>query len=184
MPPRPPPIFPIRIVPSPMWLALPPRHYFSNAILICTANFTNISMSSWTWQKLWNLLTINFKYKYFHNFGHGFIFKCIYLHDWKYEKWLLKNVFVKLAHPWHDLILIHYVEQPPNKFSPICHEKLLKKGPSILYGGHYALAPLENHVAVYAPSIFARKCRLRLVNILILAKKREQQNRSVVWGII
>ena len=30
---------------------------------------------------------------------------CISLHDWKNEKWLLKNVFVKLPHPWHDLII-------------------------------------------------------------------------------
>ena len=38
-------------------------------------------------------------------------------------------------------------------------------------GGHYALAPLENHVKIYAPYTFARKCRLKLVNILNLAKK-------------
>ena len=30
-------------------------------------------------------------------------------------------------------------------------------------GGHHALAPLESHVGVYAPSIFARKGRLKLV---------------------
>ena len=38
-------------------------------------------------------------------------------------------------------------------------------------GGHLALAPLENLVGVYAPTIFARKCRLRLVNIWNLGKK-------------
>ena len=38
-------------------------------------------------------------------------------------------------------------------------------------GGHYALAPLENDVGVYAHSTFARKCRLKLVNILNLAKQ-------------
>ena len=38
-------------------------------------------------------------------------------------------------------------------------------------GEHYALAPLENQLALFAPSTFARKCRLKLVNILNLAKK-------------
>ena len=56
------------------------------------------------------------------------------------------------------------------KLSLIYHEKLLEKDPSILYGGrHYPLATLGNHVGVYAPSIFARKCRLKLANILNLA---------------
>ena len=45
---------------------------------------------------------------------------------------------------------------PPNKLSFICQKKLLEKGP---YRGQYALAPLENHVGIYIPSIFARKCR-------------------------
>ena len=143
-----------------------------------------MSRSSWAWYKLWNPLTINFKYKYFHNFGQSFIFKFIYLHEWKNEKWLLKNVFVKRPHPWHNLILILHVEQPPNKLSAICHEKLLKKGPSILYGGHYALALLGNRVGVYTPSMFARKCRLILANTLNLEKKIVWQSRSVVWSII
>ena len=38
-------------------------------------------------------------------------------------------------------------------------------------GDIYALSLLENQVVVYAPSIFASKYRLRLVNILNLAKK-------------
>ena len=66
--------------------------------------------------------------------------------------------------------LIFHVLQLPNILYPICHEKLLKKGPSILYGGHYALAPLENHVGIYAPSILLKKCR-QLVNILNLARR-------------
>ena len=37
-------------------------------------------------------------------------------------------------------------------------------------GEHYTLAPLENHVAVYTSPMFARKCRLRLANILNLTK--------------
>ena len=34
-----------------------------------------------------------------------------------------------------------------------------------------ALAPLENSVGVYAHSIFARECKLKLVKILNLVKK-------------
>ena len=56
--------------------------------------------------------------------------------------------------------------------SPICHEKLSEKDLSILYGmRHYALAPLENHVGLYDPSIFARKSRLKLANILNVLKR-------------
>ena len=48
----------------------------------------------------------------------------------------------------------------------------------MFFGGrHYALAPLENHVGVYAPSIFARKCGLNLVNILNLAKRQGLYDR-------
>ena len=47
------------------------------------------------------------------------------------------------------------------------------------WGRHYALAPLENHVGVYASSIFASKRRLKLVSILNLAKSIVLQNRSV-----
>ena len=36
---------------------------------------------------------------------------------------------------------------------------------------YYAVDPLENHVGVYVPSIFARTCGLKLVNRLNLAKK-------------
>ena len=44
------------------------------------------------------------------------------------------NVFVKLPHPWHDLILMLHVEQLSNKLPPICHEKLLKKVPPYFMG--------------------------------------------------
>ena len=47
-------------------------------------------------------------------------------------------------------------------------------------GDIYVLAPLESEVGVYAPSIFARKFRVRLVNIMNLTKKIVWQNRSVV----
>ena len=47
----------------------------------------------------------------------------------------MKNVFAKLPHPWQDLIINPPCRTAPKKLSPICHEKLLEKGPSILYGG-------------------------------------------------
>ena len=140
-------------------------------LTICIVNFTNMLRSGWTWNNLWNLLTINLKYKCYHNLVQGFIFKGISLHDWKNEKWSLKNVFVKLPCLWYNLIIIPHVEQPPNKLLPICHEKFFEKVPSLLYAGYYAFDPLENHAGVHAPAIFARKCRLRLVNILNLAKR-------------
>ena len=101
---------------------------------VCTVNFTNVSRSDWTWGNLWNFLTINFRYKYFHNFGQGFICKCIYfprLAKWKIitEKCIGENS-PALDMTWS---LIPHVGQPHNKLPPICHEKLLEKGPSILY---------------------------------------------------
>ena len=42
----------------------------------------------------------------------------------------------------------------------------------MLYEGrHYALTPLENHVGLYAYSIFARTCRLKLANIIEFGKR-------------
>ena len=72
----------------------------------------------------------------------------------------------------------------PNKFTQnnlpsIRHDKL----PYILYGAeHYVLAPLENLVGVY-PSVFARKCRMKLAKILNLAKKIVRKNRSVGFAL-
>ena len=94
------------------------------------------------------------------------------LHDWKNEKSLLKMVFVELTHPWHDLII-----NPPFRTAPsiICFpcamKRFQKKVHPCFMEEHYALAPLENHLGVYSPSTFARKCRLKLFNILNLAKK-------------
>ena len=61
----------------------------------------------------------------------------------------------------------------------------LEKVRHTLEGGeHYAHAPLENHVGVCAPSIFA-KINIKDVNIFKLANVRiERQNRSVKWDII
>ena len=41
------------------------------------------------------------------------------------------------------------IPPPINKLFPIGHKKLSQKGPSIFYGGHYALAPLENMFPQY-----------------------------------
>ena len=69
--------------------------------------------------------------------------------------------------------LIPRAGQPLDKFASqnlsLLPWKTLRK--RSLYGGHYTLAPLENNVGVYAPSIFAQNCRLKLVKILNLAKK-------------
>ena len=147
---------------------------------ICTINFINMSRSGWTWHNLWNFLTINFKYKYFHKFGQGCIFKCISLHDWKNENRLLKNAFVKLRPPppplaWSDHVESHvipHVEQPPNKLPPICDEKLLEKGPSILYNmGTLCPCPTGKSSGGMCSLNICKECRLRLVNILNLAKK-------------
>ena len=50
-----------------------------------------------------------------------------------------------------------------------------KKVPSYLMrvgrGRQDDLAPLENHIGVDPPSKFARKCRLKLVNVLNLEKR-------------
>ena len=88
---------------------------------------------------------INFKYKYFHNSV-----------DWS-GRYLQANI--------HSLL-----PKISRFIYSFYHEKDLQKGSSMFSGGrHYALAPLKNHVGVYAPSIFARKCRLKL-NILNMVK--------------
>ena len=47
---------------------------------------------------------------------------------------------------------------------------------------HYALAPLENHVRVYASSVY--EMQTKLVKILNLVERIVWQNRPVDWGII
>ena len=92
---------------------------------------------------------------------------------------------MKLPHPWYDLIINPPCRTFPQHLTPICNEKLLQKSPSMFFGGrHCALAPMENPAGVYALSIFATKCGLKLVNILNLVKRIVWQNRSVGWGII
>ena len=158
-----------------------------------------MSRPGWTWHNLWSLLTINFEYKYFHN---SVDWSGLYLQE-HILSWLVKNlrfkvfrlvenVFVKLSRPWHDLIIkfpstnLPMWNYPRKILSPICHEKFLEKGSSVLhwFGRHYALAPLENHVGVYVPSIFVRNCALKLDDILNLAKRVVWQNMPVGWSII
>ena len=92
---------------------------------------------------------------------------------------------MELPHPWYDLIINPPCRTFPQHLTPICNEKLLQKSPSMFFGGrHYALAPMENPARVYALSIFATKCGLKLVNILNLVKRIVWQNRSEGWGII
>ena len=105
-----------------------------------------MSRSGWTWRNFWNLLTIGCKYKYFYHSADWsglYLELCIPLWLTKIFRFtifrVLKNVFSKLPCPWHDLIISPHVKTDPQqispkKFVPICHEKFLGKGPSILYG--------------------------------------------------
>ena len=151
---------------------------FETQYPICDVNFRNkISTSSWTWQKLWKLLTINFRNKYFYNSIDWLgLYLQVHIPSWlaKILRFtifrLLENAFVKLPCPYHDLIINPPYRTVPNNFtqnnlSPIWHEKPYSL--HILW--HYVIAPLENHVGIYL-SIFARKCRIKLANILNLAK--------------
>ena len=167
---------------------------------ICSVNFTNnISRSGRTWHNLWKLLAINFKDKYFPNSADrsGFYLQ-VYI-DSLLAKILgftvfrlLENAFMKLPHHWHDLIINPHIERPPNLFTPSPKEivsylpwkAFRKRSLHTLWGEHYALAPLKTHVGLYAPSILAKKCKLKPANILNLAKRIVWQNRSRGWGII
>ena len=64
-------------------------------------------------------------------------------------------------------------------------KSVYKKVPScFLERDTMPFAPLKNNVGVYALSMFTGKCRLKLVNILNLAKSITWQNKSVGWGIV
>ena len=83
----------------------------------------------------------------------------------------MKNVFAKLSRHWHDLII-----------NPPCRTAPSKMVSSYLLEGHYALAPLENHVGVYAPFIFARKGRLNLLTYSIWQKRF--YDRIGQWNVV
>ena len=164
--------------------------FLSHLSLIFTVSFTNnMSKPDWTWKNLWNfLLTINSNHKYFNNsvdlsglYLQVYIPSCFQKNSRLYTVFrLLGNAFVKLSHPWKDLIINSPCRKAPKICPPSVMKSIYKKVPPCFGGNmHYALAPLKNHVGVYASSIFARKCGLKLVNILILAKRTVWQNRSV-----
>ena len=88
-------------------------------------------------------------------------------------------------HSWNSLVLgviwslIPHVEQPSNKFAkkylfPICHEKLLEKGPSILYWK--TLCPCSFNIC--------REVRTKTCYHIEFGKKDSMTNKSVGWGII
>ena len=143
--------------------------------------------SDWTWCSVWNfLLTITFTHKYFYNsVDWPRLYLQVYTPSWLPKKSrtytvlrLLENIFVKLPHPWYDMKLITHVEQPRK----ICPPSALRRFITLTLRS-ISLTPLENHVGIYAPSIFTRKCTLKLLNILNSAKRIAWKNRSVVWGI-
>ena len=140
----------------------------------------------------WNLLSINFKYEYFHNSVDlsGLCLR-LYMLFWLQIKLRCKVftslgiAFVKLLHFWPliwSLIPMKNIlpmNMPAKNLSPICHKKLFEQGPSILcWERHYALAPLENHVGVCALLIFSRKFGLKLFKRLNLAKRNAWQEVS------
>ena len=105
--------------------------------------------SGLTWRNIWKLLTINFKYKYFHNsVDWSGLYLQVSIPSWltKILRFtvftLLENAFVKLLCPWHDLINNLLINPLANK--KICPKKFVPhlpwkafKGPSILYGGRH-----------------------------------------------
>ena len=86
--------------------------------------------------------------------------------------------FLKLPCPLHE----EHPKNLPNKIClPIFHGIFFKKVPSILYGmRHNPLAPLENHVWVYFPSV--QKSELKRFSILT-EMRIVWQNMSVSWVI-
>ena len=80
---------------------------------MCAVNFANnTSRSGWTWCNLWNLLTINVKYKYFHKSLDGPKFYLqVYILSWLVNNLrftvfrLMESAFLTPLRPWHDLII-------------------------------------------------------------------------------
>ena len=80
---------------------------------ICAVNFpSNMLKSDRTWHDLWNFLTINLKNKSFHNsIDSTGIYLQVYIPSrlakflWFTVSRFLESAFVKLPHPWHDLII-------------------------------------------------------------------------------
>ena len=86
--------------------------------------------SGLTWRNIWKLLTINFKYKYFHNsVDWSGLYLQVSIPSWltKILRFtvftLLENAFVKLLCPWHDLINNLLINPLANK--NICPKKFV-----------------------------------------------------------
>ena len=84
-----------------------------------------------------------------------------------------------------NLQITPYVGQSPiNLPKTICPPSAMKSfRPYFMGWNTMSFAPLENLVGVY-PSIFARKCRIKLAKILNLAQRIVRQNRSASLCII
>ena len=93
---------------------------------IWAVNFTNnTSRPGWTWYNYWKLLTINFKNKSFHNSVDWFeLYLQLYITLWlaKILRFtvfrLLKNAFVELVLPYHDLVINPQCRTALHKFAP------------------------------------------------------------------
>ena len=120
---------------------------------ICPVNFSNnISRSGWTWQNLWNLLTINLKNKSSHYsmdwLGH---FLQVYMPSWLAKCSDLHSLTYWNMHFWNSPTFgmiwswMPHLEQPspPHKFSPknlspISYKNIfLEKGLPIHYWGRH-----------------------------------------------
>ena len=103
--------------------------------------------------------------------GQNFMPSSSFIHQWGILKG--SGIFLSSIFSLAKYSVFNQLQLSPNKFTQnnlpsICHERL----PSILYGvRYYVLAPLE-------------KCRIKLANILTLAKTIGRQNRSVSLWII
>ena len=150
-----------------------------------------MSKSDWTWRNLWNfLLTINFKYEYFHNSvdWSGLCLQ-VYIPSWLPKKSrlytvfrLLENAFVKLPHPWHNLIINPPLRTPTQFFLHLPWNVFIKRSLHVFRGRNYALAPLENHVGgICSLNICNADLNLLTSN---LSRRIVWQNRSVGWGIM
>ena len=117
---------------------------------IFAANFTNnMSRSGWTWYNLWNLLINNFKYKYFHNsVDWSGLYLQVYIPSWLPKNSrlytvfrLLQNAFMKLPHPWHDLIInppcrtAHQKKKKEKNCPPSSMKSIYKKVTPCFLGG-------------------------------------------------
>ena len=150
--------------------------YFSNANPLLFVLLTlQIIRLSCTWHNLWNLLTINFKNKYFHNSV-----------DWS---GLYLQLYIPFSFIYSFQIIIKYIcenlplmphVEEPTKFVPHLPWKALKS-PSIHFGGDTVLA-LDQFGGMCLK--IPKEVRSKTCYISSLAKGIVWLNSSVGWGII